>query len=201
MRAPSSLYSSDASPSSASAAPTSSAESASIGCTGWNGVSANGARPASPSRERGARDRREVARQHGRATDPGRRHAGRARDGIDEHAFERALPQLAEQETEEKVLFGGRGRAISSRRSCERAAADPAPGDGRDAFEQRVHLAQFEVRRFGGWNVAHAGEHRAADLHPALARLAAQKRDHDGHFVRRHAAKKIGQMSDFLQPA
>ncbi len=57
--------------------------------------------------ERGARHRRKVARQHRGPTDPRGRNSRRARHGIGKDAFQRALPQLAEQQTEQKVLLGG----------------------------------------------------------------------------------------------
>ena len=201
MRAPSSLYSNEALPSSASAPPTS------VGRIGEHRLDRLKRRQRKRREagfavgERGARHRREVAGEHRRAPDPSGRNARCACDGVGQHAFERALPELAEQQTEEEVLLvGGRGthqlaQELQPGRGRSRA------GNRRDAIEQQVNRGELETRRVNRWHAARAGEHGAANLHPTLTRLAAQKRDHDRDLVGRHAAQQIGQVRHLLQPA
>ena len=110
---------------------------------------------ASPStsaaRATGARCRRRASPRGG----PGAgSDARRACDGLDEHAFERALPQLAEQQPQQKILLVGRGAA-------EQVAKQPGPRRSRpgaagcgDAIEGGVDVANLERRSIGRRDVA-----------------------------------------------
>jgi hypothetical protein len=57
--------------------------------------------------ERDARHRREAAGEHGSAANLGSCDAGCARHRFNQDAFERALPKLAEEETDEEVMLPG----------------------------------------------------------------------------------------------
>ena len=52
---------------------------------------------------------------------------GRARDGVDEHAFQRALAQLAEEQAHQEVLLECRGRREQIPQSLLARRADPGP--------------------------------------------------------------------------
>ena len=122
-----------------------------------------------------------------------------ARDGVGQHAFERALAQLAEQQAEQEILLVG-GRAPDQLAQQLRRVATPIrrPTTPARRSNSRVDLAELERRRRRpAARRAVAGQDGAADLHPALTRLAAQKGDDDRDFVRRHPGEQIGQVADF----
>jgi len=57
------------------------------------------------------RDRAEIAGEHRRAPDVGDRNARGGGDRLDHHAFEGALPQLADEQPHEEILLGKLGVA------------------------------------------------------------------------------------------
>src|SRR5262249_56254894 len=81
------------------------------GVEGVEGLRDERRRGLGAGEEEGGGEGRDVARQHRGAADVGGRHAGGAGDGVGEDAFERALPQLAEQQADQKILFVRRGAA------------------------------------------------------------------------------------------
>ena len=51
-------------------------------------------------------NRSQIAGQHHRPADPGRRDAGGSGNGVGQHALQRTLTQFAEEEPPEKILLG-----------------------------------------------------------------------------------------------
>ena len=111
----------------------------------------------------------EAASHHRRTAHAGGRHASRARDGFDEHTLECSLPQLAEEQAYEEVLFlGGRAR--------EQLAKDlHAPGNrpgsrhASDSVECGIHVAQRERVGVGWRHLAGAADRGARRPRVALA--------------------------------
>ena len=177
MRAPSSLYSSDASPSSVSASPTSGGR---LGQHRLDGLE----RPKdelrqAPRRRRRARPRAtdaEVAGEHRRAADAAGRHAGGARDRVDQDAFERALAQLAEQQPDEEILLVARRAAEQLAQQRGARVGRSGAGERRDAFEGGVDFDESSDGASAGGTSRIPESSGAANLHPPLARLAAQER-------------------------
>jgi hypothetical protein len=77
----------------------------------------------------------------------GRGQAGRGGDGVEHHALERALAQLADEQADEKVLLGGGG--TGEQRLQRRAARGgrALAGGGGDLGEGGVDLAQRQRGR------------------------------------------------------
>ena len=90
------------------------------------------------------------ARHHHRAPQIAGGDARRARDRLDEHPLERALPELAEREPREEVALLG-GRAGEERREEPRplAARAGTARRGGDPFERRIDVADGQRRRLG----------------------------------------------------
>ena len=203
MRAPSSLYSSAASPSDrqrlarrrrrrrrASAAP----------AAERGGRSASSA--AAPPARSAAGDRRQVAGQHRRAPHARGRHACRARDGLDEHAFERALAQLAEEQPDEKVLLVDpwRGsRAVCSRSTRRRVL--PGPEDAATSANTPSTSASVSEASIRRRHVPCFTNRRAADSDATLWSCAGQIRNRDPQLVGRDLCKKRREVVDLTQPA
>ncbi len=105
-RAPSSFHSIAASPSRSIASATSFAGRASIGRTGRPTSSRNRSSAAGPSAKHSLRHSRKVAAQHERALHRGRLRRGRARERLHHHSLERALAQLAAEQSHEEARLG-----------------------------------------------------------------------------------------------
>jgi hypothetical protein len=151
--------------------------------------------------ERRARNGREIAGKHGGLPNAGERNAGRARDRVHQHAFERALPQLAEQEADQKVLLVARGAAHELAHELRARRGRAGARRRRDGIERRVHVAHVERRRAGGRHVAERLQLRVADANPPLSRVAAQIRDDDRELIGRDALQQIGEVRDLLEAA
>ena len=121
MRAPSIFHSKATSPESvSSASSTSPATCASIGAMGDITCSWKRCRPGCAGFAPDARECAEIAFVHGGTTDFGSRHLRHGRDRVDHDARERALAQLAHQQSQQELLLraGWRGRtafAVPSR--------------------------------------------------------------------------------------
>ena len=73
----------------------------------------------------------------------GRGQLRRLRDRVEHHAFERALPQLADDQPREEVLLVGAARGRRARRAARaRAAAEPLPLVRAQALERRVDFGE-----------------------------------------------------------
>ena len=149
--------------------------------------------------ERSGGDRGQRAGQHRRAPDACRGQARRARDGFEQHAFERALAKLAEQQPDEEVLLLARG-------ACEQIAQNRGPrrrrsraGGGGETRERGIDVAQFQGRRAGGRHVVRGADDRRADAEAPLSRRAGQEADGDFDFIGREARQHVGQTADFLR--
>ena len=104
--------------------------------------------PGAACLERGARDGRQAARQHDGAAHVGRRDLGGRRNRFGHDAFERALPQLAEQEAREELLLAAPSRRRASASSaCSRRGAEPLPAIARSASSSRAAAPIVRRRR------------------------------------------------------
>ena len=201
IRAPSSLYSSDASPSSCRAV-------VDVGRRPGQHRLDRLKRPHDERVERGlaldersARNWRESPGEHGRAPDTGRRDFRRPRHGLEQHPFERALTQLAEHQADEKILFvRGRARAADRAGFAAFAPADPGPRGG-DAFEGRIDVAELERGSFGRRRGARLVDGGAANPDAALTRRSAQESNRDLDFGRRECSEECRETVDLLQAA
>ena len=161
----------------------------------------NGARPASPSTSAARATGAEIAGQHRRAADPRparcRRRARRRRS-----ARPRARPAAARR----RAGAGGNparravAAANSSRSSRARAADDPASGKAAEPIERSHRPRATRDAALARADAAHTGEDGAADLHPSLARLAAQERD-DDRALRRAARDRADRRGARFSPA
>ena len=123
----------------------------------------------------------EVAAEHAAPAGPRRAAPGRAGDRLDHDALLGALAQLAGQQRDEEALLGlgGAGEERGQRRAARRLRARPR--HRADRLARRVDLDELERGLHGrrGQLAQRAVAH--ADL--ALAQLAGQVGDADGHFV------------------
>jgi hypothetical protein len=87
---------------------------------------------------RGAGDDGDASSRHCRAPNDGGRHAGSGRNGVDHQAFERALPQLADQEPREEV-------GLARRRACEKLGQQRRLAPGRSRAARRRDLPERSV--------------------------------------------------------
>ena len=131
--------------------------------------------------EREVRGDAQVAAQHGGALHDGTRDVRRAGDRVGHHSFERALPQLAEEQPAEEVGLGGC-------RAGEQRGEEVAPG----------------ADRTGTGGVAH-GIDRVRDIADGQDRLAvvpgvevAQRRPTDTDAALRHVADEVAGRRDDL---
>ena len=117
MRAPSSLYSTDASPVVSTASDGLAAVAASIGSTGRPTTSPTASSSAAVAGEGEASGLAEVARQHGGAAHDVAGAVGGASDRVGDHALEGAGAHVAEQHAAEEALFalGGPRRELAQR--------------------------------------------------------------------------------------
>jgi hypothetical protein len=198
-RAPSTFHSSEALPSVASAPATSSAGVASIGWTGRISWIAKRASPAAPSVSAAfATAASPPASIVARRTSP----AGRLRGGCDRvehHAFERALPELADDQAAEKIAFVV-ARAGKQRIELRGARARRALAARRlQATERCVHLGERQrfARALGGSRVA---KRCVAEAELALRRLAAEIGDGDPDLVRLQRAQERREGGNFGEP-
>ena len=132
--------------------------------------------PRAPPAQRGRGHRAEVAAQHQRPPHLGRRHAGGPGDGLDHHALQRALAQLARR-------AGRPGSAARRRSPAPNSSASSAPPRGlragpgrarRSARRRASTSATVSVgSAAGGGQVAQRGP---ADPDLALAQLAGEVR-------------------------
>ena len=199
MRAPSSFHSTDAGPVAASAAATSVAGDASIGCTARPGHHARRRASASTPPVSAARGRRaEVAGQHVGPAHGGDRHAGRLGDGVDHHAVERPLAQLAAENIfHSSSCSASVARPNTSASRPRRAALTPAPDIAASRSTARVDLEDVERRRRRRLG-PHVAQRRPPDADAALAQRAGQHADGDRHLVGRQPAQHVGQQRRLL---
>ncbi len=141
----------------------------------------------------------EVAREHGRAPDDGRRAVGGPRDGIEEHAREGAGAQFAEHRAGEEVPLRGRG-------ARGEVAEDPAAhrrGAGARCRRQRVQrlvdLADGQRRAVGVGDVE-GGDATPPDPQPALAGRREQQAHDGGDLGRVRAREQFGEGIDLREP-
>ena len=140
-------------------------------------------RQADVERLAGERSRRrcaEVAEQHRRPPKVRSGHARRLRHRVGPDALVRPLTHLAAEQAHEVRLLG-RGQPSEQRRQLLfTVALRTAPCRGREAGDRLVELAHLHRRLL---RRGHAGvaQPDPAHPHPALARLADQQTDDDGH--------------------
>jgi hypothetical protein len=158
--------------------------------------------PREPRRalaERGHRDRREGAGEHRGAPDLGGGERRCPRDRLDEHALERALAELAQDEPGEEVPL------LRARAGEERAEATPPLGAARpeDRGEDPVHLRDLERRRPGRRRRRRVG---AADRgwpepDPALGQVPREPGGHDRPLFRGEVGEEVGERPHLLEPS
>ena len=147
IRAPSSFHSTAAGRIRSKAPRMSSADWASIGCTGVRSERRNRARAAlPPSIAAAATAPRSPASIAARRTSASG-HLRRARDGVDHHALEGSLADLAHQEPSQEALFllGRTGEQVVERLPASRLR--PGAGESADPAERLVDLDELERRR------------------------------------------------------
>ena len=136
MRAPSSLYSTDASPVMANAAAGSAAVDASIGRTGVPTASPTCLQRVGAAGEREAGGLAEVAAQHHGATDRGDRDLGRLGDRVDEDSLEGTGPHLADEDAGHELLLVGRGPPAEGLERVLAQGGGPGSGRGEEVVER-----------------------------------------------------------------
>ena len=106
-------------------------------------------------------------------------HAGGPRHGLGKDRFERTLPQFAEEQTDQEILFVS-GRTLQQvtekTHSLDRRTA---PSHRRNVVEDLVHFAEPEHRHRRGSQWLCFADCRAADADPPLPRLTRQEGDGD----------------------
>jgi len=146
-------------------------------------------------------DQREITGEHRRTSNARGRHVRRFRDRVDEHAFERALPQLAEQQADEEVLLAAnRARRQLSKQIGARACGSTS-GRGGKLRERLIDVAHVERGFIRGRDVAQGHHLRVADAHSSLSGFTAQERDDNRDLFARCSREQIAQMADFLEPS
>ena len=164
-----------------------------------------------PDDERGQRGFAFDERRAGDGCQRSREHRGaphgrwpdvrRAGNRLHQHAFERPLPQLAEQQPcEEVLLVFGRPFEQAPQRFGARPSR-PGSRERRDLDEGVVDIRELErgVRRRR--RVARCDDRGGADADAPLPRRAAQERNHGLDFLSRSLAKEVGEPFHLLQPA
>jgi hypothetical protein len=127
------------------------------------------------------------------------RDAGGFGHGFREHAFLRALTQLARQQAHQKVLFGF-SRAAEQRdellrpRTCRTRTSDI-----RKPLERIVNLSQLERGRRRRRHRSRLRDDRPTDADAPLRERAGQVRNCDGNFVGKESSQQIRQLADFVE--
>ncbi len=93
------------------------------------------------------RDRAEILRIHRRATNLFDRYGRRCRDGIDHDAFERTLPQLADQQADQEFLLVGRGARKQGLQCLGTLGRGARTAQGGDVRKARIDIADRQRRR------------------------------------------------------
>ena len=143
----------------------------------------------------------EAAGHHRRTAHAGGRQASRARDGLDEHTLECSLPQLAEEQAYEEVLFLGRRAREQLAKDLHAPGNRPRSGHASHSVECGIHVAQRERVGVGWRHLAGAADRGAADPEPSLPRLARERRDRDRHLFPGQPLQQSSQPVDLLEPA
>ena len=157
MRAPSSFHSTAAALGAPSAASSDGAVLASIGCTGRPTCRWNAIEPVRTARQRGLGDRREIAREHGRAAHRGCIDPGGRGDRIGDDSGQRPLAQLAAGEHREEAPLVRRGAREERRERLAPHGGRAGSARGLDRRERAVDVGDLERRRGAG-----AGRSRSA---------------------------------------
>src|SRR5213594_675440 len=200
IRAPSSLYSNAASPSSARASATSAAAWASIGWIGRNSSIRKRASPAAPStsaaRATAARSPASIA---ARRTKSGSSPAARATASVTSPSS--ALAQLADQQPEQEFLLVlGRAREQLAQQAVLRLGRALAGGVG-EALELGVDLGELYGRCSGRALGPHSLEGGVPDADPSLPGGAREKGDRGFDFLRSGLLQRGGEQVDLREPA
>ena len=199
MRAPSSLYSTEASPVMASAAAGSAAVEASIGSTGVPTARPTCLQGVGAAGQREAGGLAEVAAEHDRPADRGDRDLGRLGDRVDEDPFEGTGPHLADEDAGHEQLLVGGGPPAEGPERVLAEGGGPGSGRGEEVVEEVVEVGHGEARRLG--RLAHEAGHGAvADADPALAGATDEKPDGRRHLLGRQPAEQVGERLDLGQP-
>ena len=125
-----------------------------------------------------ARHRSDVAGQHRGAAHPAGIGAESLRQSFQHDAFERALPQFAQEQTEQEFLLGPRGARHQRAQHLASALLGARAFDGRDLLDGSLHFADFQSCDLR-WSRGGFAQRRETDSR-ALARQAAGKIGHHG---------------------
>ena len=151
--------------------------------------------------QRGARDRRKIARHHERASDLSGRTLGRRGDCLDHEPLQGALPELAHDEAGEEALF-------FLGESCQELTQESLPGvrralarRARDGIERGIHLRELDLGsgRGGARQGALNGGPSEAELVLPHGPRDVGGRDLD--LLRRRVREEPGEEPDLLPPA
>src|SRR5690606_24222916 len=127
----------------------------------------------------GARDRGKLAREQERAPHELGRDAGRPREGVLEHAFERPLTELADDQAHQEVALLRRGAREELAEQAIALAASALAALRTERAERRVGVEQRAGGVGRGREVAKARERGPAEPDFALAELAREIRHRD----------------------
>src|SRR5438093_1242020 len=200
IRAPSSLYSNAASPSSARASATSAAAWASIGWIGRNS-SIRKREPRSSVDERGPRHGGQVAREHRSTAHQVGLEPGGPRHGFGHESLERPLAQLADQQPEQEFLLVlGRAREQLAQQAVLRLGRALAGGVG-EALELGVDLGELYGRCSGRALGPRSLEGGVPDADPSLSGSAREKGDRGFDFLGSGLLRQRGEQVDLREPA
>ena len=117
---------------------------------------------------------------------------GGRRHGVEHHALERSLPQLAGEQPAQQLLLAAVARPNSAGQPAPARPASPALRAPAMVVERRVDLADGQRRL--GRRRRQVAQRGPADAGAPLRQLAGQVGDHDGHLVgvRRTQASATG---------
>ena len=153
------------------------------------------------ARQRGLRERPEPAGQHRRAPHGGNRQRRGRRDRIDHHARERALAQLADDQSQQEILlrFGRPGEQFAQDTGALGTGSGAAlTGDSR---EVRIDRLQRQRRGRGGRHVGGSCQAAIAEADLALRQQAGEPVDGDCDLVGGEGSQECGQRGDLRQAA
>ena len=202
IRAPSIFHSKSASaPNAASASAASAAVCASIGATGANTCRLNDSRPGAPRVSAAcASGPSPPASIAARRTSSNRQCRG-SRDRIDHHALERALAQIADDQSQQEILL--RLGRLGEQFAQDAGALGTGSGAALtgDAREVRIDRLQRQRRGRGGRHVGGGCQAAMTEADLSLRQGAGEPVDGDFDFFGGERLQECGQRGDLRQPA
>ena len=147
--------------------------------------------------QRGLGRQPEVTGEHVRPPHGGDRDARRLGDGVDHHAVEGPLAQLAGEHLPQQVLLGLGGPREHVAEQRPAGGVDPGAGHRGEPADGVVDLEHAE-RRLGGRLGADVPQRRPPDTDPPLAQGAGEHTDRHRYLGRRQSPQHVGEQRRLL---